>query len=301
MILTIFVSIILTICLIVAACQDLKRLEVADWLSFSLIFLGISFSFGVSILYENWYFLFESIVGFGFACLLSFLLYYSGLWGGGDAKIMMGIGAFLGLSIEHDFPFINLLGSSLFGFNLFSFVFFTFLGGTAFGIGLMIYKAIRNWDPFLKKYESRRKKTKGFFSLAILSGLFLIAISFIFSDFVLRITFIVLGIFVSLSYFLYVFVRSVESVAMIKEVPIEKLTPGDWLLEDLMIGNKIVCKKSKTGLSEEEIKLLKKMAEEGKINSVKIKYGFPFVPSFLIALVLHLLFGNFFMFSLNLV
>lgn len=301
MMLAIFVSLVLTIYLFIAAYQDIKRLEVADWLSFSMIFLGISFGFGISIVYDNWFFFFESLAGFSFSFLLSLLLYYSGLWGGGDAKIMMGIGAFLGLAIEQDFPFINLIESSLLGFNLFSFVFFTFIGGTAFGLCLMTYKAIKNWNPFIKEYESRRKNSRGFFYLTLFSGLFLIAFSFVFVDSFLKITFLILGIFIPLSYFLYVFVRSVESAAMIREVPVEKLTPGDWLVDDLIIGNEIMCKKSKTGLSENDIKALKKMAQEGKIKSVKVKYGFPFVPSFLIALVLHLLFGNIFVILVNLI
>ena len=73
--------------------------------------------------------------------------------------------------------------------------------------------------------------------------------------------------------------RVVERTIMIKEYPVNKLTEGDWLAEDVKLGKKLLVSKSTTGLSLDQIKMLK----ESKVRAVKVREGIAFVPGFLLA------------------
>ena len=75
------------------------------------------------------------------------------------------------------------------------------------------------------------------------------------------------------------FIKSVDESCMVKEVPVSRVTPGDWLYRDVKVGNKIL-KATWDGLSESDIKILKRK------NRVKIRYGIVFAPVFLISFVL---------------
>jgi prepilin signal peptidase PulO-like enzyme (type II secretory pathway) len=70
---------------------------------------------------------------------------------------------------------------------------------------------------------------------------------------------------------------------MVKSVSAGKLTVGDWLYQKVRVGRKLI-KPYWEGLSEEEVKLLRKSKKK-----IKIKQGIPFVPSFFLAFLLFLL------------
>ena len=75
---------------------------------------------------------------------------------------------------------------------------------------------------------------------------------------------------------------------MIKKIPVNKLTEGDWIIKNVYHKGKLIYNKNGPGISNPSISLLKKY----KIKSVPVKEGLPFVPSFLLALIFSLIFGN---------
>ena len=75
---------------------------------------------------------------------------------------------------------------------------------------------------------------------------------------------------------------------MIKRILINKLTEGDWIIENIYYKKRLLYNKNNPGITNDEIKLLKKYS----IKTVIIKEGLPFIPSFLIALIISLIFGN---------
>ena len=79
---------------------------------------------------------------------------------------------------------------------------------------------------------------------------------------------------------------------MIKKIPIEKLTEGDWIVKDVMVDNKRICGPKDLGIEKKQIAQLIKLKQKGKIQNIVIKEGIPFVPSFLIAYIATLLLGN---------
>ena len=90
-------------------------------------------------------------------------------------------------------------------------------------------------------------------------------------------------------FYLFIFVNTVEKSCFFKKISPERLTEGDWLIEDVKVGKKIVME-AKT-LEKEDVWKLRFLEREGKFKQVLIKEGVPFVPSFLFAYLL-LVFGK---------
>ena len=82
---------------------------------------------------------------------------------------------------------------------------------------------------------------------------------------------------------------------MFKRLKPKELSEGDWIEKDIKIGSKKVYTKKELGVSKKQIRLLKKYYEKGKIKSVLVKEGIPFVPSFLIAFIISLIFNSWFL------
>jgi prepilin signal peptidase PulO-like enzyme (type II secretory pathway) len=93
-------------------------------------------------------------------------------------------------------------------------------------------------------------------------------------------------------FYLWIFTKVVEESSMIKEIPVGKLTEGDWILKDVVVRGKKICGPKDLGISLEQISELKKL----KVKRVLVKEGLPFVPSFLVAFVITLLFENWFLY-----
>ena len=79
--------------LFVAAVIDVKTREVPDWISYSMISLGLLFRLTGSIAEKSIWPLIYGILGFGVFFIIGCFMYYTKQWGGGDAKLLMGIGA----------------------------------------------------------------------------------------------------------------------------------------------------------------------------------------------------------------
>ncbi|MFO7711365.1 MAG: hypothetical protein R6V53_06365, partial [Candidatus Woesearchaeota archaeon] len=90
-----------------------------------------------------------------------------------------------------------------------------------------------------------------------------------------------------LVFFLWLSMKAVEEFAMVKPISVEKLTEGDWIVDDVVIDGKHICGPADLGVRQEQIKQLKRLKRQNKIKKVVIKEGVPFVPSFLIAFVVN--------------
>src|SRR3989338_10135754 len=76
-----------------ATYTDLKERIVKNWLSFGLIGIGIAFHLGLSIFFNDFNYLMNSLLAVVLAFLVSLLLLKLGVWASGDLKIFMGIAA----------------------------------------------------------------------------------------------------------------------------------------------------------------------------------------------------------------
>jgi hypothetical protein len=183
------------------------------------------------------------------------------VFAGGDAKLMIALGAIL--------PFSESFFSNIKIYLLFLCIFF--VTGSLYGFVYSFVLASKNFrrfkSEFLKQAKSEKKRAFIFFILGgvlLLLGFiefFFVYFSFVFFAFPV----------------LYVYAKSVEEGSMIHQVKPSELTEGDWLYADLKIGKKTI-KAKWDGLSKREIEIIKK-----KFKKVRIKKGIPFVPVFFVS------------------
>ena len=262
----IFLIVLTLIWIIFASVQDLKHREVANWLSFSLIIFALGFRFFWSLFFLNsdFMFFYQGLIGLGIFFLIGNLFYYSKLFAGGDAKLMIALGPVLGFS-------------SNFLTNLkvyFVFIFVYLFTGLFYGIFWSFSLMLRNFKKFKKEFSKIFYKDSRIVLLISFAGVVLIFlgfVNFIFSYF---------GLLILILPYVYIFAKAIDEVCMIKNIKVLDLVEGDWLYKDVKIGKKII-KAKWDGLSKEDIKLLRK-----KKKSVLIRQGIPFVPVFLIAFLI---------------
>ncbi|MFH0701282.1 MAG: A24 family peptidase [Candidatus Woesearchaeota archaeon] len=265
--------------LIIASYCDLKWREVPDWISYGLIFaaLGIRAIFSLS---SGWEILISGALGFGIFFGLSCLLYYSNQWGGGDSKLLMGMGGVIGIAYPFD-------SSS---WNLFWFFLLLLSLGAIYGLIWVVGLAIKERKKFLPDFKKKWNEHKtlhlilGIISL-LLFVLFLFGLKYNFSFIWPLIPFPLI------TFYLFLFVTTVENSCFIMKREVTKLTEGDWLAEEVKVADKVVMKK-KT-LEKEDLEELLRWHKEKKLEMVKVREGVPFVPSFLFA-YLALLLWNYF-------
>src|SRR3990167_2985130 len=101
--------------LLIGSITDLKTREVPDWVNYGLIISGVGLNLLFSIIYSDFFYIISSIVGLGIFFGIAYIMFYAGQWGGGDSKMLMGLGAMIGIDIGFKAPqfllgfFINAL------------------------------------------------------------------------------------------------------------------------------------------------------------------------------------------------
>ena len=281
------IIIICLIALIVGMITDFKTREVPDWLNFSLIFSGIGINLIATIIYSNWSFIINSLVGLAFGVVIALIMFYGGQWGGGDSKMIMGLGALLGLNISK-FQLLPI-------FNSFFVSFFVnmLLIGSIYGLIWISVLAVKNRKKIVKKFKELRHERIFVRIRWVFLFLLLTIIVIMFLDLGLMkfylIGFILAAFFIA---YLWNFVKAVEEISMIKKVNVEELTEGDWIVKDIIVNKKRICGPKDLGISRKQIKALLKLKQNGKIKKITIKEGIPFIPSFLLAFIVTIILGN---------
>ncbi len=271
------------IAILLAAISDLKTREVPDWLNFGLIFSGIGLRLIFSIMNLDAWPITIGLAGLGLAVVISYAMFYAGQWGGGDAKLLMGLGATLGLDPRHlaDDIFIAFLVNVLIVGGFY---------GLFWCIGLAIkhHKAMRTKlaEYVQEKHIVRARR------IMLTSTLVLVGIAFFTPNMVLQFTILMAAFGAFMLFYLWIFAKIVERVAMHKHVDPEKLTEGDWIAYDIIVGGKRICGPKDLGISKEQIKELALLKKKKLIKTVLIKEGLPFVPSFFLAYIVTLIGGN---------
>ncbi|PJE81656.1 hypothetical protein COU58_01805 [Candidatus Pacearchaeota archaeon CG10_big_fil_rev_8_21_14_0_10_32_42] len=260
----IFLFILGLMWILFATISDIKTKEIPNWLNFSLIVFAIGFRFFYSLFaLEDFSFLYQGILGLGIFFLLGEIFYYGRMFAGGDKKLMLALGAVLPI-----FPVFN---QNLNIFLVFFLLFF--LVGAIYGIFGSIFLSVKNFKVFKKGFKILFKENNRLLFVSVFFGIIFLILSFYINSFL----YFALLIFI-FPYF-YFFIKSIDEFCMVREVPISKVTIGDWLYRDVRVGKKVV-KATWDGISESDLKILK-----GK-SKVKIRYGIVFAPVFLVSFVL---------------
>jgi Flp pilus assembly protein protease CpaA len=269
----VLISIALII-LLIGSFTDFKTREVPDWVNFSGIIAGL----GIRSIYSAA--TMDSSAGFGVFLAVALGMFYMGQWGGGDSKMLMGMGALIGLEMRPDSLlvafFINML-----------------IIGAAYGIVWSVFLAVRHRKKFvpylsnhLKKPTHKRNKNI-LLAIAIILTIVSVAV-----DPYIGIALIIFAFAMLFMFYVSILLMAVEKTSMIKYVPVERLTEGDWIVKDVIVDKTSICGPKDLGISKKQIRALLKLKSQGKIEKVLIKEGMPFIPSFLIAFVFSLVAGN---------
>jgi Flp pilus assembly protein protease CpaA len=208
-----------------AVIQDLRKREIANWLNFSLIIFALTFRFFYSLFNGQEYnFFYQGLIGFGIFFILGNLLYYGKVFAGGDAKLMIALGAVL--------PFSESLLSNL---NV-SLIFFTLflISGAIYGVAFSLVLALRNKKRFMKEFSKEFKEKKKLFYIFLIGSIIFIALSFF------ELVFLYLAILLFISPYVYVAAKAIDESCMIKKVNTKDLTEGDWLYNDIKVKKETI-------------------------------------------------------------
>ena len=260
----IFLSILALVWIVFATIQDLRKREVANWLNFSLIIFALGFRFFYSFFQGGFDFFYQGLIGLGIFFVLGNLFYYGRIFAGGDAKLMIALGAVL--------PFYYNFTDNIKIFV--SFLFLFFFVGAFYGLFVSGFLVLTNFKKFKKEFRKQFKKNKNFVIIVFLIGLIIFGLGF------LEELFFLLGIFIFILPYLYLYAKAIDNVCMVKNIEVSKLSEGDWLYNDVRAGKNLI-KASWDGLSWEEIKKISR-----KYKKIKIRQGIPFVPVFLISFLI---------------
>lgn len=272
----------------VSAYIDLKTTEIPDEIPLAMFSTALLVRFGYSLFSGEWeYFLIPLAIGSGFF-LFGMLMYFTGQWGGGDAKLLGAVGFMIGFLpgvVEDTFPpfFLNYL------FNLF------FIGA----IYIIIYAlvvAVRNKKVRKGILEYLKKNKTELYIVVIFSLIFLFTMAYsfwsVFGTVELGLNFL-FPFFLIGFYFLWVFLKCVERIGFMKRISTAELKEGDMIGEDIRELN--ISKRLIRGLTKEEVKKIRKLKRR-----VWIREGVRFGPVFPISILITLFYGNLMLVLLNL-
>ena len=277
------------IALFIGSITDLKTREVPDWVNYGLIISGVGLNLLFSAVYSDSSFIINSIIGLAIFFGIAYIMFYAGQWGGGDSKMIMGLGAMIGIDVSFQGP------QFLLGF----FINALFIGAI-YGLFWSIYLAAKNKKKFFMEFRKillqknivRLKKFMIAF-LALLSVAFFLINEFptIWQTYI-KILILSLAFLVLTTFYLWIFVKAIEKSAMYKLVEPNKLTEGDWIVNDVCVKGKYITGPKDLGISKSQIRKLVEFYKKGKVKRILIKEGIPFVPSFLVAFITTLVLGN---------
>jgi len=251
---------IAAIVLIIGSIHDIRVREVPDWLNFSLIAAAL----GIRLLYSSytseWSVFINGLVGFVAFYLLALAMFYTGQWGGGDSKLLMGMGAVFGLDIFFFRTFEVPVMVWFFVNSLFV--------GAIYGFVFSIIMAIRRWKEFKEEYAKRYRRARyvklGVYAIIIILGILML----VFSGPLYRMMFLILMITLFVILYLWIFIKTVETVGMVKTLKTKELTEGDWIVDEIFIDKKKILSKRVITASD-----LKKIMKYDDFIPVKVKRG----------------------------
>ena len=265
--------------LVIGSITDFKKREVPDWLNFCLVPLGIGIRLIWSLITNDYSYVLAGLAGFTICFIIALIMFYTGQWGGGDSKMLMGLGALIGIDFNINNDFISFISNLL-------------IVGPLYGLLWSITLCFKNRKSFLKELKIFRAKIKTLRKFMLVLFLVLVIAASIIKNPFLRLITVCLIIVIYSFFYLFMFIKAVEKSAMLKYVNPEEITEGEWIAKEVYVGKEYISGPKDLGIDKKQLKKLVAYYRKGKIKKVLIKVGIPFVPSFLVAYVISLIFGN---------
>jgi len=245
------------IALAVASYTDLKTREVPDWLNYGLISVGLGLNLLFSAIFWKWNFIVNSVIGLIIFFIIAYLMFQFGQWGGGDSKMLMGLGALIGIDFfSGKIPFMaNFFVNALFA-------------GAVYGLIWSVSLAVKNKNKFAGEFKKTLKDEKIIAAkkwILILLFILILLIVFI-NEYSTKIILMSLALIIALTFYVWVFVKSVEKACMLKLVHPNVLTEGDWIAKEIKVKGKYIAGPKDLGIEKKQINQLIKLYEQKKIK-----------------------------------
>lgn len=271
--------------LVIGSYTDIKTREVPDWISYGGIITGLFLRAGASIYLWDYSLILYGAIGFAVFFLIGCAMFYTGQWGGGDSKILMALGTLVGINFSLNQTMLSFLVNLIIVSAVYSVIWISIV-------------ALKNRNKFIEQLKKDFSEHFNHIKLIFFAGVLMtvLLIIFIFAsnfNYFFKTATVLFAIALWLGYYLMVVVKTVEKVCMIKPVIPEKITEGDWIAEEVIIDNKRICGPKDLGIEKKQIEELIKLKRQNKIKTVLVKYGIPFVPSFLLSFLASVILGNF--------
>jgi Flp pilus assembly protein protease CpaA len=261
-----FLFILGLIWIIGAILQDLKRREVDNIWNFSLVFFALAYRASVSVFSGDYWFWVNGLLGLGIFLFIGNLFYYSRIFAGGDAKLLIALGAVLPLSADW------IINFKIFGL----FIFLLLTGGALYVAIWALILAFWHLRKFLREFHKQSRGHRNWFAISFVLYIVWAVLIYSFGQTGL----VLAGLVILLFPLLLVFSKAVEESCLIRQVSPKEVTEGDWLYEDIYVAGKKI-KSSWEGVSERELSLIKRRCR----RKILIRQGIPFTPGFLIAFI----------------
>jgi len=269
--------------MLVASAYDLKYGEIPDRVNFAFSLVMVAAAVALSFQASDYGILLNTLsVGFGYFAV-AYVLYLLGQWGGGDVKLLLGLGCALGL--------LNSLGFQWNApFMPYYILYFIDMGLVVMPYALvyMLLLSISRPEVF-GVFWFNAKKAKTFFHLFLAVTLPIVLYGLSGFSFFLLFS-LLLPLFVLSS----IFLKTSEDVLLTKAVDVSRLSEGDALAEDLYVeGKAIALRRQIEGVDGKQLELIRALAVENKIPSrLKIRWGVKFAPIILVSFLLAVRFGD---------
>ncbi|MBI5871559.1 prepilin peptidase [archaeon] len=249
--------------LIAASYFDLKTNEIPDWLSYGFLGCVSLILIFISLFYASWDYILDGLTGFVICLIIGLAFYYLRFWGGGDAKLLFGMGALFGGQALLDIALAILIALTI------------YLCAT------LTILSIRNWRKLIEELKKIKTNSAAicFFILAFILAILV----FTFFDRFLGYALLALDALILFTYYLHKIIHIVESIALIKQIAVSRLKEEDWPAENIRLEHRTISKKC-LGLTQKDIREIK----ESRIRHILIKSGILFAPAFLLYAILFL-------------
>jgi Flp pilus assembly protein protease CpaA len=264
---------------LIASYTDVKIREVSNWVSFGLVFAML----GLRVLYaftENSFSaLWTSLIAGGLFLTMGMVFFYSRQMGGADVKMLTAMGIGFGAMFPEFTPmfvplwpfFLTILLNFLLVSIAWSLIY-------AFHHTLKTPAVGKDFKASWNKYEVLILSSTTFASIVV--GFYITELIWLF--------------LFPLLWILSKFLKAVEKNCMFKIRSVNELVEFDIPEKDIKVGKRvIVSSKDPNGITLENLKEIKRLTKKGKLpKKIKVMWGVPLVPVFLITILLSISFGD---------
>ncbi len=260
---------------VVASYFDLKTGEIPDKFSIGLVAAALAMRAAFSVMLGDYVYFLDGAAVAAIFFAFGALLFYTGGWGGGDAKLIAGIGAALGGIAAPSIMGSAAIFPAFFGF---------FVALSVIAIPYSLTYAFILAVTHMKVFSLFGGRVRKNWFIAVLGVVIAVSL-FIMAkphSYVMMLALALPAIY----YPLLAFTRSVEEIAMQREVTVKELREGDLVAEDLVIrGKKLASSRDMDGLTKEAIKAIRASRKQLP-KKIRIKWGIRFAPAFPLAIAI---------------